>query len=499
MSTQISQLTQSITSSTGNDFLVVIDSGSLTLFKSAVSSLNSWSLDSGSFLSSSFSSQSLLTDTASFIFTASYSKTASVLLNLYYDGTTSNGTASYALTASLSRTSSFSTLSISSSYAITSSFAPLAANADNVFSTSYALFSPTASTALYAATSSFALTASYYNIDLDSLETSFEQAYGPFTSSTSTSSVWSFGDACQQGIPIIILKDNTDALFKVRTHGMSDEITSGDTTFGQYGYWIHEARLYPITESSKPGIYRTASLMDTLGSSDCYTYIRGRYTVYPCSYGSFTQLLEFKKTGLARGQYILWVCSRMYSSADQATETLFTERLHFKDGDSFGAIDTGAYLGEDSLPTQNADMTEHAFNVNSSSQKMIVIANNPVIQGCMFAPTASWGTSGTTYNFYGNKSGNHGRNYVLPFLVTTQSLVAGFVSASCNFWSGSKYCTASFSASTSGNSVNDVIYAFKSSLPAVGNFWTISTVVQGIPLSSIPIRTDKTSSWIPFT
>jgi len=253
-----------------------------------------------------------------------------------------------------------------------------------------------------------------------------------------------------------------------------------------------------LTESSHPGVYRTASMDDTLGTADDYTYTRGDYSFYPCQYGSFTQLLEFKRTGLPRGQYTLWVCYRMYSTTGDATAIAFTEHAHTVDGTNFGGITVGRFISEDSRPSTNVDTPESCLNLYSGSQRAIVISNNPIVQGCMFAPTASWGISGTTYNFYGNKSGNHGRNYVLPFLIDSSSLVAGFCSASCNFWSGSKYCTASFTVGTNGKSLNDIVYASQSSLPAVANFWTTSVVVQGTPLASIPLRMDQTSSWIPF-
>jgi len=489
MSEIISQLSSSITASTGDDFLVVIDSGSLTTFKSTLFSLKNWESLSGSFLSSSWASHSFFVDTASFVSTASYAKSSSVILSLDYNGSTFNGTASYALSSSVNVSASFATLAVTSSLSQTSSFAFQSQNTNNVFSTSFALISANTNTSMFSSHSSFAATASYIN--LSAIDIDFQKAYGPFTSSATTSSRWGWTDPIEQAIPIIVLKDNTDLICKVRTQIMHDEADDIN------GYYIVEARMFPLTESGVQGIYKTASYNDTLGTADSYVYSAGDNSYYPCSYGCFTHLLEFKKTGLSKGTYVIWVLNRLYAQSINATEISFTEWAHDK-GTSVGQITVGRYISDDSPSSTNANQFEKMLYPSSGSTKAIVIANKPVIQGVMFTPTASLGLVGGVYNYYGNKNGNHGRTYAVPFLVNQSSISAGFCSSSYSFRSGSSLLTASFSASTSGKSVNDVVVAYTVGLPAVANFWTTSVIVQGTPLASIPIRTDQSSSWIPF-
>lgn len=489
MSVTISQLTSSITASTADDFLVVVDSGSLTTFKTTLSSLRSWESLSGSFLSASWATHSFIVDTASFVPTASYAKSSSVILSLEYNGSTFNGTASYALSSSVNRTGSFSRLAITSSRSQTSSFALFSTNTNNVFSTSFALFSANTNTALFSSHSSVATTASYIN--LSAIDIDFQKAYGPFTASATTSSRWGWTDPIEQAIPIIILKDNTDLICKVRAQIMHDEADDVN------GYYVVEARMFPLTSSTAPGIYRTASNNDTLGTADDYVYSAGDNTYYPCSYGCFTHLLEFKKTGLSKGTYIIWVLNRLYAQTINATEITFEEWAHAK-GVGFGGITTGRYISDNSPSNGSGEQFEKMLYPSSGSSKAIVISNKPVSPGIMFASTASMGQVGSVYNFYGNKNGNHGRIYSMPFLVNQSSISAGFCSASFSFRSGSSLLTASFSASTAGRSVNDIVVAYTVGLPAVANFWTTSTVVQGTPLASIPIRTDQSSSWIPF-
>jgi len=490
MSTTISQLTSSITASTSDDFLVVVDSGSLTTFKSPLSVLNSWAALSGSFSSASWASHSFVVNTASFVSTASYAKSSSVVLYLDYNGSQFNGTASYALSSSVNLSGSFAQNTISSSRSETSSFALTSQNTSNVFSTSFALFSANTSTALYSSKSSVATTASYINLSATTLEIDFQKAYGPFTASATTSSRYGWTDPLEQGIPVIVTKDNTDVICKVRaviTHDEADDVN---------GYYIVEARMYPLTESSVPGTYRTASNNDTLGSADAYLYSAGDHTFYPCGYGTFTHLLEFKKTGLSKGTYIIWVCNRLYVQTINATELTFTEWAHNK-GTGLG-ITTGRYISDDSPSYTSGEQFEKMIYPSSASCKAIVLANKPVKVGTMFAPTSSMGLVGGVYNYYGTRNGNHGRTYAVPFLIDQSSITAGFCSASYSFRSGSSTLTASFSASTAGAAVNDIVTAFTVGLPAVANFWTTSTIVQGTPMASIPIRTDLSSSWIPF-
>jgi len=92
--------------------------------------------------------------------------------------------------------------------------------------------------------------------------------------------------------------------------------------------------------------------------------------------------------------------------------------------------------------------------------------------------------------------GNWGRVYAFPFLVNSSSLVTGFCSASFSYLSGSTQNSAQFSASTTGLEEDDVVYSFLGGLANVASHWTTSTVVSGIALSSVPIRTEVSSSWL---
>ena len=66
------------------------------------------------------------------------------------------------------------------------------------------------------------------------------------------------------------------------------------------------------------------------------------------------------------------------------------------------------------------------------------------------------------------------------------------------YYSGSVGFTASFSASTSGLSSGNTVVGFLGNIAGTSKLWqanlNISTI--GIPLSSIPIRTDVSSSWV---
>ena len=160
------------------DFIALVDSSSLTTYRSDVSSLNTWFSESGSVLSSSFASRSL-TSTSSSWSSASISSISSSFL-VYPNTSTSSfsitashaitsHTASYAMSSSNANTSSFSNNGLSASYAKSSSNADTASYFDfSLPSTtppfaSSSLSSSWASQSLSSSYSTFAETASYFN------------------------------------------------------------------------------------------------------------------------------------------------------------------------------------------------------------------------------------------------------------------------------------------------------------------------------------------------
>jgi len=495
MPTTISQLTASITSSTGNDFLYVVDSGSLTSKKATIFTFNNWTSLSGSFASGSWASSSLFSVSSSFVATASSVFTSSV--GLFINNTTpTNGTASFAISSSNTLGGGFALTSITASLVDTASFAQLAISTSNVFSTSYALFTPSAPVSTYTLESDLAITASYIN--LAETDINFQQVFGPFTASGFTSSRWGWTDPTERGVPIIVTENDTDIVVFMRA------VLGCDGTSPPVGFTTVEVRWLPITESSAPGIYRTASYNDRLGTADDYKLFQGYRSVNGTDNAitfvhNYCHNLMFKKDNVAAGSYIMWVVNRMYIPPSLGDTILLSDRAHRNDSSTDVGQATGLYLLPENFSASiDNNQYEKWLYPASESLKAIIHSDKEVVQGIMVAPTSSMNHVGAVYNFHGNKNGNHGRNYILPFSVTAGALSAGYVSASCNFWSGSRYLSASFSASTSGLSVGDVVYATTVSLPAIANFFTVSVIVQGFPLSSVPIRTDISSSWIPF-
>jgi hypothetical protein len=135
---------------TGDDFVPIVDSGSLTTYRVPITTINEWWDANGS------ASRATNADTASLAVSSSNSVTSS------YSFTTE--TASYAITSSNALTASNSisaSYSLSSSYGITSSYSLLATTASYAISSSNALTASNSLSSSYAITSSNAFTASY--------------------------------------------------------------------------------------------------------------------------------------------------------------------------------------------------------------------------------------------------------------------------------------------------------------------------------------------------
>jgi len=479
---KISEL-NSITSIVGNDFLVFTDSGStLVTFRVPVSSFANFFTLSGSAASSSWASMSLLSTTASFNDTASYSNKNSVGLFLKYDGTP-NGTASYAIFSNVSLTSSFSLFSSSSIYSISSSLALRTPTASIVQTSSFACIAQNVNSSSTALTASFAVSASYIDLSL----TTLPMWYGPFTSSGFSASKWGWSDPLNQGIPIMVLHDNTDVLFEVSCKVNTSRWALISTLF------TVEARTLPITSSTLPGIYTVPTASNTPSNADdlIHTMTHLNDNVFSNRVAGRDYLFMYRKT-LNRGSYIIWLSNKFYH--DDTTNVVDIEPLigiHFPNGStlfSFGTLDDQA------TETLSTGQKTVWLRPMSGSHRTILYSSGKVKQGIMLSPTSSLGNETAT------STANWGRVFALPFLITSQSIVDGFCSASCNYRSGSiasdlaNIYTASFSASTSGLSIEDTTVAFLGNIPNVASHWTNSIIVNGIPLSCVPIRTETSSS-----
>lgn len=491
---RISQLT-TLTTITGDDFLVIVDSGSssaLTTFRTSIQTLNdTYFAVSGSVLSASFSSHSLFAPTASNIISASYSKTGSVSDYLNFNGTF-NGTASWALTSSVSVSSSLALFAVSSSLSVTSSFSLNANSASYVATASFTQLSPLALTASYAATASFALTASYINI---SLQNNIPQWYGPFTCSSYSESKWGWRDPIERGIPILVLYDDTDIIVQAS----ANVIFNSDATGGPH---TTQLRWKEITSSTSPGQYQIPNYTSELATADDWVEggshaDSGGYS-YVCN-----PTFMFSKTRLKRGSYILWFESRYTRKETLTTQTYgttFTDPINVANGTHDGNIISTIYkLFDNAIPADTDDQLEEWMYPFSASSEATIYATKPVKQGVMFAATASVShrsSPSPTFDFVGILfGGKFGRIYGVPFLVDQTSINAGSCNASFTYMSASVGFTASFSASTAGLSVGDTTTAWLGTLPSVASSWYLYNNTAGTLLTSIPIRTNLSTSW----
>jgi hypothetical protein len=138
----------------------------------------------------------------------------------------------------------------------------------------------------------------------------------------------------------------------------------------------------------------------------------------------------------------------------------------------------------------------------SGAIRTTVYGTREIKQGILFAATASVShrSSPTPHYDYIGKlfGGKFGRVYAMPFLVDDNSISNNMCRTSFYYYSGSVGFTASFSASTSGLSSGNTVVGFLGNIAGTSKLWqanlNISTI--GIPLSSIPIRTDVSSSWV---
>lgn len=224
---KISELDPFTSPRSTEDFFPLVDSSSMTTYRATIS-------DIGSLMSHSISS-----DTASLAFTASYvsssiidgivtsalyanSASHAVLSDtasfLQYSGV-SNGTASYALTSSVSFTASFvqytagvsngsASYALSASNAVSASYATSASNADsascatsasNAVSASYATSSSNTVSASYANTASFAIVSGYDFIYPYIKEITFTSSYDDYVNLNFIGCGWQYGTYGQCG------------------------------------------------------------------------------------------------------------------------------------------------------------------------------------------------------------------------------------------------------------------------------------------------------------
>jgi len=488
---RISQLA-TLTTITGDDLLVIVQSGSapsLTTFRVSVQSLNDgfFSL-SGSVLSASLAQFAINSTSASYIPSASYAKTSSFIEFLKYDGGF-NGTASNAVSSSWAHTSSVAINAVSASIATSASLAINANSASFVLSSSFSLLTLLAQTASFVKTSSFAETASYIN--LGTFSTNIPKWYGPFTASGYSGSKWGWTDPIERGIPICVLHDDTDITIMATCNIMNDADSSG-------GLHTLQVRLKPISASTNVGVYDIPSTSEVVGTSDDFQYIMS----WSPSYFSYNHTLTstFKKTGVKRGSYILWFYSRVTRKAFISNKTIgniVTDRAYYNG--SGDAIPSQYYLYDQAPSISSDEELECWIWPTSGSVKALVYANNEVKQGIMFAPTASISfrsSPSPRYDFIGRLfAGSFGRVYALPFLVTAGAISNGNCRASFTYTSASSIYTASFSASA-GSTENAMVVAYLGSIPSVATNWKVLSVTQGALLSQIPIRTDVSSSWV---
>jgi len=480
---KISEL-NNLTSVSGNDFIVFTDSGStLVTFRMPISSLANYFSTSGSAASSSWASSSLFSISSSFGISASYAHRSSVGLFLKYSDLP-NGTASYALFAPISLTSSFSLQSSQSLRSSTSSYTERAQTASLVATSSFASVSQNVNSTLTAQTSSLTITASYVNLDTS---LNIPRWYGPITSSAWSGSKWGWSDPLNQGIPFIVTENNSDVLFQVSSKMISSRFATDGEMF------TIEARVLPITSSALPGYYVNPTASNRPNDADDWAYTLSFLNdeIAGNRVSGRDYLFMFRKT-LNQGSYICWLASKVYdNSGINTVNNLPLQAVHISSGT---AVFNRGIL--DDLATESFSTGQKTawLRPMSSSHKALIYSSGKIYQGTMLAPTSSLGkeTAGL--------SANWGRIYAFPFLVTTQSLVAGFVSASFTYRSGSiasnlaNIYSASFSASTSGLNVGDVAVSYLGNIPNTATHWTTSVVVQGTALSCVPIRTEKSSS-----
>lgn len=206
---------------TNDDFFALVDSASLTTYRSNFNTLNGWMSSSVTTSRAMYANTASLANTASYAITSSFALTASYLL---YRGFP-NGTASYALTSSRAITASyfdisgvtigFATYARSASWAshsLSSSYVPASGVDGTVRSASYAITASYAKSASYAITASHGISASYassasFALYADNTSNNPVSIYGPFTASANVNSPtvgWSQWDYEKRAIAFTI-------------------------------------------------------------------------------------------------------------------------------------------------------------------------------------------------------------------------------------------------------------------------------------------------------
>jgi len=289
------------------------------------------------------------------------------------------------------------------------------------------------------------------------------------------------------------------------TANMIDDTAAGDSS--PDGPHFLQLRWKSITSSVNPGIYQEPNYTDEYSTADdviegnIYYGGGGHPTVMNTSF-------LFSKTNVKRGSYVLWFESKHFKNTnivDRTYGTILTDQLYTSpttpastnDGTKIPAIN---FIFDKAQAFNNNNELEQWIWPYSESISTTIYATKPIKQGIMFAATASVSFRSSPaphYDYIGQLfGGGFGRVYAVPFLVDAASVSSGYCRALFTYISGSKSLTADFTASTAGTNIGDTIVAYSGSLPGVAKSWALTFNPFGLSLSTIPIRTDISSSWV---
>ena len=309
------------TSITNDDFIPLVQSSSLTTYRTDFASIGNWMSGSATASWAKYAISASYATSASYAISASHARTASYLL---YSGFP-NGTASYALSASRAETASYfdvsnaavkyATYAVSASWASSSISASYitASNIDGIIPTaSYSVTASYAINASYGYSSSYATTASYawtgsHAFYAESAIANQGSFYGPFTSSavsTSPTKGWSQYDYAKRAIAFN-LANTSDVII--------------ECTVNYATYELNDNKAHYIAAIVKAGTDPdpTIDVPVSVATFDDFKFI-GFTVGTPDTYNvsDLTTKFYIKKAGLTAGK---WVVYFAFYNADYGT------------------------------------------------------------------------------------------------------------------------------------------------------------------------------------
>jgi len=261
---RISQLNIIPSVTTSDDFIPLVDSGSLTTYRVTVANFGGWFSESGSVLSASWASASKISGTATASISSSWASSSissSATLHLIYPN---------------SSTASFGQTSLSSSWAISSS------NAIRSFAATSASWASSSISSSYATTASFTATASFtlMNFNLSSASwasSSVSSSYANTSSYAGTASyVAGLGGSATEPYPYIS---------KIAFSSSYWDVLNIDTTMGSvYGNILNtDALVKTFIVSAFPFVRNESHIIEYDTGRGFYTGSRSVYPAVPVS------------------------------------------------------------------------------------------------------------------------------------------------------------------------------------------------------------------------